>query len=385
MARWRSLGWAGGATGGTGAAAGPSPPGGAGRVAGGGAGRGAGAGATGRGGVAIGTGASPPGRGIFPSSGMAPLVARRSDVLHSREAENQLDGPHRMSIAETRAGADRPPPPPPPPSPPPLPTDRPRPRRARAPGLRAVSALMLREMATTYGRSPGGYVWAILEPVLSIAILVLIFSVGLRLRTPGLGLSFGMFYATGVIAMFMFQDISVKLAQAINFSIRLLAYPRVTYVDAILGRLAMSALTQLMVAYIVLGGALLIFEEPVVLHYPSIALSLGLGIALGTGVGVLNCFLTTMFPLWQRVYGIATRPLILISGVIFLYDDIPDPWQGYLWWNPVVHVVGLMRRGFYPGYDAAYASVPFVLTVALVCGALGMVFLHRYHRELLEL
>ena len=27
--------------------------------------------------------------------------------------------------------------------------------------LRTITALILREMATTYGRSPGGYVWAI--------------------------------------------------------------------------------------------------------------------------------------------------------------------------------------------------------------------------------
>ena len=39
-----------------------------------------------------------------------------------------------------------------------LPADGMRARRFRS--ARAVVALMLREMATTYGRSPGGYVWA---------------------------------------------------------------------------------------------------------------------------------------------------------------------------------------------------------------------------------
>ena len=31
--------------------------------------------------------------------------------------------------------------------------------------LRAVAALVLREMSTRYGRTPGGYLWAILEPL----------------------------------------------------------------------------------------------------------------------------------------------------------------------------------------------------------------------------
>ena len=36
---------------------------------------------------------------------------------------------------------------------------------------RTVVALMLREMATTYGRSAGGYAWAILDPVLGVTLL----------------------------------------------------------------------------------------------------------------------------------------------------------------------------------------------------------------------
>ena len=36
--------------------------------------------------------------------------------------------------------------------------------------LRCVIALMLREMATTYGRSPGGYLWVMLEPIAGIAL-----------------------------------------------------------------------------------------------------------------------------------------------------------------------------------------------------------------------
>ena len=40
---------------------------------------------------------------------------------------------------------------------------------------RTVVALMLREIATTYGRSPGGYVWALADPILGIALLTLVF------------------------------------------------------------------------------------------------------------------------------------------------------------------------------------------------------------------
>ncbi|MEL6475009.1 MAG: sugar ABC transporter permease, partial [Pseudomonadota bacterium] len=35
-------------------------------------------------------------------------------------------------------------------------------QRRRFASLRSIIALMLREMATSYGRSPGGYLWAVL-------------------------------------------------------------------------------------------------------------------------------------------------------------------------------------------------------------------------------
>ncbi|MCC5956800.1 MAG: hypothetical protein JJU07_11910, partial [Natronohydrobacter sp.] len=37
--------------------------------------------------------------------------------------------------------------------------------------FRSISALMLREMATRYGRTPGGYLWAVVEPLGMILIL----------------------------------------------------------------------------------------------------------------------------------------------------------------------------------------------------------------------
>ena len=56
------------------------------------------------------------------------------------------------------------------------------------PTLRAISALILREMATAHGRIRGGYLWAVAEPVAAVALLVLVFSVAFE--QPPLGRCF---------------------------------------------------------------------------------------------------------------------------------------------------------------------------------------------------
>lgn len=254
------------------------------------------------------------------------------------------------------------------------------PRRKFASG-RAIVALMLREMSTTYGRSPGGYLWAVLEPIGAIALLSVIFSLGFR--DPPMGVNFPIFYATGMVPFLMFMNISGKVAQALTFSKALLSYPSVTFVDAVLGRFFLNAMTQVLVSYIVFIGIILVFETRTSPAVPQIAMACVMSMALGLGVGVFNCFLFTMFPIWQRIWTVVTRPLFILSCILFLFDTIPQPYRDVLWYNPLVHVVGEMRHGFYPTYDAAYVSFIYVFGLSFGLMTLGLVFLRRYHRDLL--
>jgi capsular polysaccharide transport system permease protein len=266
--------------------------------------------------------------------------------------------------------------------PPPLPAPAGRARRLRTP--RTVAALMLREMSTTYGRTPGGYLWAILEPVLGIALFTLILTVGLRIRTPGLGVNFPLFFATGILPFQLFMKITNKTARALVFSRPLLRYPGVTWVDAILARAILNAITYILVFAIVIGGLLALFDTRTILDWPPILAALAMAVALGLGIGVLNCYLFAAFPVWESIWDIATTPLFLISGIIFLYDSLPRTAQEVLWWNPIIHIIGMMRRGFYPTYEAAYASPAYVCGLAAGCLVLGMLLLHRFHKDILQ-
>lgn len=249
--------------------------------------------------------------------------------------------------------------------------------------MRTIAALILREMTASYGRSPGGYVWALAEPILGIALLSFIFSVGFR--SPLVGVNFPIFYATGLLPFLMFSDLSTKIAQSINYSKQLLAYPRVTFVDAILGRFILNLLTQILISTIVMAGIILLFDTRAQIDMAHVLTAVALSAALGLGIGTFNCFLMSMAPLWQRIYSILTRPLLLVSGVIFTFESVPEPYRGWLWYNPLIHIVGLTRAGFYHSYAAIYASPLYVCAIALGFGFFGLLFLRRYHRDIMEL
>lgn len=249
-------------------------------------------------------------------------------------------------------------------------------------GLRTVLALILREMGATYGRSPGGYIWAILEPALGLSLMVAIFSLGFR--TPPLGTDFAIFYASGLLPYGMFTSTSGKVAQSINFSRQLMGYPRVTFMDAILARLLLNVLTQGMVACILFTAIRSVSDTRTILDLKYILHAYAMAIGLGLGIGMLNCMLFARYPLWSTAWSVITRPLVLVSGVIFLHDNIPEPYRHWLSWNPLVHMVGEARRGFYYSYSGDYVDPVYAWSIAGITIVLGLVFLHSYHRNLME-
>ena len=252
----------------------------------------------------------------------------------------------------------------------------------RLAGARVVVALVLREMSTRYGRTPGGYLWGIIEPLAAIMVLSVAFS--LVMRTPSLGTSFLLFYSTGYLPFNLYQTLSMTISKAITFSKPLLKYPAVTWVDAITARFLLNSLTGILITVLLLGGILAVIDNRTVLDFPRIVSGMGLAMFLGLSIGVLNCALSGLYPLWEMVWAIITRPLFLASGVIFLYDTMPPLARDILWYNPLIHVIGRMRTGFYPTYTAPYINEVYVLSVALICLVLGLILLGRFHRDILN-
>ena len=246
---------------------------------------------------------------------------------------------------------------------------------------RVIVALILREMSTTYGRSPGGYLWAIIEPAAGVALLTAIFSIGFR--APPLGTSFPLFYAAGILPFLMFNDISNKIGQTIQFSRALLKYPRVTFLDAIIARLVLNSFAQLLVNGIVLSFILWGLGARASLDPRNIALAYLMVICLATGIGTLNAFLTLAYPLWTTIWAIVTRPLFIISGIFFVFESVPARYGDLLWFNPLVHIVGAMREGFYPFYHPSYVSPLYVLGVSATTFIAGLFLLWRHHRDIL--
>jgi capsular polysaccharide transport system permease protein len=258
----------------------------------------------------------------------------------------------------------------------------PRPATPRLRWLRVPAALIVREMGTRFGRSAGGYFWALAEPLGGILLLAVAFS--LALRSPPLGTSFVLFYATGIIPFSMFGTMSGGISRAVSSNRALLTYPVVTALDAVLAKFVLNFMTIVLVALILFSGIILGLGLHVNLDLAAAALAVAMAALLGLGIGTLNCVLFGLFPTWKNVWKVLNRPLFLLSGIFYTYEMVPPAFQAVLWWNPLVHVIGLMRSGFYGVYDPHYVSYAYVMGIGLTAFVIGAYLLRRHAARLIE-
>jgi len=247
--------------------------------------------------------------------------------------------------------------------------------------LRVCAALIIRETNARYGSQPGGYVWAILDPLAHVLMMTFIFKV--IARTPALGTDFALFFATGYLPFSAYQGMSSYVTGSIKANKNLFSYPIVAPIDAVTSRYILQLLTSALVTIIIF-----VVCTTELNHFDSIDMgvvveSFVAATLLGLGVGMMNIPLFNDYPLYEKIFSLINRPLFLISGVFFLPDSMPKPMQDVLMWNPLVHVIMWFRTGIYSEYKATGLDLWYLAAATVVSLIVGLT-LFTFSRSLRE-
>ncbi|WP_437353894.1 ABC transporter permease [Neorhizobium petrolearium] len=211
--------------------------------------------------------------------------------------------------------------------------------------LRIVAAFVIREIATRYGRSPGGYIWAFIEPIAFISIMSFLTSFFGRL--PAVGDSFPLFYATGYLAYSMYKGMEGYLSSSISANRALITYPNVAPIDMVVARFILQGITSAVVSVLILTGTMFTVHHAISIQFGAILEAVAYAWVLALGMALMNIVLFFRFPLYAKVFGIAMRPLYFLSGVFYIPGSMPHPFREILLDNPITHIVMLFREGFY--------------------------------------
>ena len=241
---------------------------------------------------------------------------------------------------------------------------------------------MVREMSTRYGRSWGGYFWAIAEPVGWIAMLSLAFSQ--FLRTPPLGTSFVLFYASGYLSFAFYMTMNAITSSAVSSNRPLMMFPMVTPLDAVLARGALQFLTMIVVTLVILMGIEQIIGERISISLWEFMLSCVAASILGFGGGTLNVVLFSFFPVYKNIWGIISRPLFIVSGIFYTVESMPTNVQSILLLNPLVHVTGEAHKAFFPIYNGDFVNLWYPVGLGVFMFLLGGALMIRHRSFIIE-
>ena len=242
--------------------------------------------------------------------------------------------------------------------------------------IRTIGALVMREALTRFGQSRIGYLWAIIEPAVFIALFI-----GLRTyisATVPIGESVALFVMSGIVVARLVIGMVQKVGAAIQANQQLLIYPLVQPLDTIVARCILETMTMIVVGALFFGGLLLVADNAAINDFVGFSEAAAAAIALSCSIGAFNAVFGTILPTWQRLWGFMSLPLFITSGAFFVPGTLPPAIVDVIWWNPVLHVVEWFRTAIYLDYHPVLEPL---YPLGLSAGLLGAaVVLERVYR-----
>lgn len=252
--------------------------------------------------------------------------------------------------------------------------------KALATQFRVINALILRETKTRYGNHKIGFLWALIEPLVSISVFVAIFS-QLRSDSPG-GMPLVPFMIIGFVCFGLFRDPFGCMQGAISNSRNLLTFPQVTTFDVILARGILEVMVTLFVLVFLLYMAWLIGFDVRCERPLGVLMVCGLLSMSGLGLGFLLASLEPLIPSVKQFSAqVLGRPLYFSSGLFFTVDTLPAPVRDILLYNPVLNMIELVRGEFFHEFETSYGSWSYATLWAVSLLAVGLLTHQALHKR----
>lgn len=242
----------------------------------------------------------------------------------------------------------------------------------------AVKALFLREMKTRFGKFRLGYLWAPLEPIAHMLVMLGIFGYLMQRTMPDI--SFPVFLINGIIPFLLFSNITNRSINAIEANQGLFNYRPVRPIDTIIARVILETMISVLVYSFLMLALWLIGEQININNIILLASAWFFLVLFSTGIGLIFMVIGNRYPESEKFMPILLKPLYFISCIMFSLSHIPADYRPYLLWNPIVHIVELSREAVVSSYHIEHVSVGYLAFCSLVVLFIGLA-LYRTQEE----
>jgi lipopolysaccharide transport system permease protein len=237
-----------------------------------------------------------------------------------------------------------------------------------------LRGLIIRNLKVKYQRSLLGFVWTLLNPLLTVAILVLVFSHVVRIPLP----DYWAFVLSGYFVWncllqtlntgtYIFAEHS-RLTRSVAFPSEILVFGAVG--SRLLEFLAEIALIMVMLAAFHHGHVPASFALLPVLLVIQVLLVIGLALPIAT----LSVFYYDV----QHALPIALTTLFYLSPVFYPAEMVPEAARHFYFLNPVAGLLTLYHEILYSGQMPPLSLLYGMIVAAVAIYAIGYAIFNRY-------
>jgi ABC-type polysaccharide/polyol phosphate export permease len=236
---------------------------------------------------------------------------------------------------------------------------------------RVISALLMREILTRYGRHNIGFLWLFVEPMLfTLGVTALWTATNLG---HGSNLPIVAFAVTGYSTVLLWRNMPHRCIGAVGPNLSLMFHRNVRIVDILLSRVILE-FSGATLSFFVLSMIFFFFD---VMQLPENLLTVLIGwiytALFGASAAILLGCLAEKSELIEKLWHPFSYILFPLSGAAFIASALPDGIREIILLLPMVHGVELVRHGYFGEsftayYDPTYmlASLSIILFFALL-------------------
>ena len=242
-----------------------------------------------------------------------------------------------------------------------------------------------RDFKTTYKQTIFGFLWIILQPVLMMAVYIVIFSRIAGIPTDGVPPT--VFYLASIIIWTFFTNCLNQTVNTFKQNSNLFGkiyFPRLIIpISKII-----SALINFGIQIILLVPLLIYFSYNGSIHansymliVPGLILITG---CMGMGIGLIISSLSVNFRDLMFIVGFGVQLLMFASAVFYPASIIPEDYRGIILWNPMVYILEATRYAFLGAGEHSTAGIIYASAVASVMLLAGILIFNKVERSFID-
>lgn len=246
---------------------------------------------------------------------------------------------------------------------------------------RVISALMMRELITRFGRENIGFLWIMAEPLLFAGLVGIMWTF---MKGPEEhGISVTAFVASGYIPLVMFRTTVTRAVRAFSANSSLLYHRQVSIFDLIFVRFIVEFIGGLM-AYIAIAIVLISLKLfPIPADFGPLLLGWMIYSFFTFSLALILASLSEISDTLEKFMPVSTYLMVPFSGTFNMTSWLAPNIRQIMLYSPPVSAMELQRYGIWGDKITPYYDIPFALSVSFVLMLIGLILCRRVRRVLI--